>query len=465
MFLIKRKMLSKANFHPYQHHATEHVLQNEAAGLFIGLGLGKTVICLTAISELMFEDMAIERVLVIAPKRVAEHTWTTEAAKWSHLKHLRISKVMGSPKQRTEALKAEADIYIINRENVQWLVGQYGTAWPFDCVVIDELSSFKSAKSQRFKALRMIRPRIQRMIGLTGTPASNGLLDLWAQLYLLDQGQRLGKTLTEYRNNYFKEGKRNGHIIYDYKLRGDPQEIYDKIGDICISMKAEDYLQLPERIDRIVEVTLSDEDMKAYLKFEEEQVLAMADEVEISAVNAAALTDKLLQFANGAVYREDHSYYTVHDAKLDALEEDIEAANGQPYLVFYQYKSDLERITERLKAYKPKTLKDGDSIDAFARGEVQVLLAHAASAGHGIDGLQRAGHLVGWYGVPWSLELYLQATGRLDRQGQTERVVNTRFVVKGTMDEEVVAALERKAVGQEALLEAVKARIKKYREL
>jgi len=458
-------MLSKANFHAYQHHATGHVLHNEAAGLFIGLGLGKTVICLTAISELMFEEMAIERVLVIAPKRVAEHTWTTEAAKWSHLKHLRISKVMGRPKQRLDALKAEADIYIINRENVQWLVGHYGTAWPFDCVVIDELSSFKSAKSQRFKALRMIRPRIARMIGLTGTPASNGLLDLWAQLYLLDQGQRLGKTITEYRNNYFKEGKRNGHIVYDYKLRGDPQDIYDKIGDICISMKAEDYLQLPERIDRIVEVTLSDEDMKAYLKFEEEQVLAMADDEEISAVNAAALTNKLLQFANGAVYREDHTYYTVHEAKLDALEEDIEAANGQPYLVFYQYKSDLERITERLKAYKPKTLKDGDSIDAFGRGEVQVLLAHAASAGHGIDGLQKAGHLVGWYGVPWSLELYLQATGRLDRQGQTERVVNTRFVVKGTMDEEVVAALERKAVGQEALLEAVKARIKKYREL
>lgn len=458
-------MLSKSDFHPYQHHATDHVLQHEAAGLFIGLGLGKTVITLTAVSELMFEEMAVNKTLVIAPKRVAEHTWTTEAAKWSHLKHLRISKVMGNPKQRTEALKADADIYIINRDNVQWLVGQYGAAWPFDCVVIDELSSFKSAKSQRFKALRMIRPRITRMIGLTGTPASNGLLDLWAQLYLLDQGQRLGKTITEYRNNYFKENRRNGHIVYDYKLRGEPQEIYDKIGDICISMKAEDYLQLPERIDRIVEVTLSDEDMKAYLTFEEEQVLAMSDEEEISAVNAAALTNKLLQFANGAVYREDHSYYEVHNAKLDALEEDIEAANGSPYLVFYQYKSDLERITERLKSYKPKTLKDGDSIDAFSRGDVQVLLAHAASAGHGIDGLQKAGHLVGWYGVPWSLELYLQATGRLDRQGQTERVVNTRFVVKGTMDEEVVAALERKAVGQEALLDAVKARIKKYREL
>jgi len=458
-------VLSKSNFHPYQHYATDHVLQHDAAGLFIGLGLGKTVICLTALSELMFEEMAIERVLVIAPKRVAEHTWTTEAAKWEHLKHLRIAKVMGSPKQRIDALKTKADIYIINRENVQWLVGLYGTAWPFDCVVIDELSSFKSAKSQRFKALRMIRPRITKMVGLTGTPASNGLLDLWAQLYLLDQGQRLGKTITEYRNNYFKEGKRNGHVVYDYKLRGDPQEIYDKIGDICISMKAEDYLQLPERIDRIVEVVLSKDDMSAYLKFEEEQVLAMADEEEISAVNAAALTNKLLQFANGAVYREDHSYYTVHDAKLDALEEDIEAANGKPYLVFYQYKSDLERIMERLKAYKPKTLKDGDSIDAFGRGEVQVLLAHAASAGHGIDGLQKAGHLVGWYGVPWSLELYLQATGRLDRQGQTERVVNTRFVVKGTMDEEVVAALERKAVGQEALLEAVKARIKKYKTM
>jgi len=457
-------VLNKSHFHHYQPHAVDHILYNPAAALFIGLGLGKTVIALTAVTQLMFEDLEVNKVLVIAPKRVAEHTWTTEASKWDHLKHLKMSKVMGTELQRKEALKAEADIYIINRENVVWLVNQYGTSWPFDCVIIDELSSFKSAKSQRFKSLRMIRPRINRIIGLTGTPASNGLLDLWAQLYLLDQGQRLGKTITEYRNNYFKEGRRNGHVVFDYKLRGDPQVIYDKIGDICISMKAEDYLDLPERIDRVVEITLPADTMKEYLKFEEEQVLAMAEE-EISAVSAAALTNKLLQFANGAVYREDHSYYEVHDAKLDALEEDIEAANGKPYLVFYQYKSDLERIMERLKAYKPKTLKDGDSIDAFGRGEVQVLLAHAASAGHGIDGLQKAGHLVGWYGVPWSLELYLQATGRLDRQGQTERVVNTRFVVKGTMDEEVVAALERKAVGQEALLEAVKARIKKYKTM
>lgn len=456
-------MLGRNNLHTYQEHAVQHILTHGACGLFLGLGLGKTVSTLTAINELMYENLEVSKVLIIAPKRVAEHTWTTEAQKWEHLKHLRISKVIGSEAQRKEALKAKADLYIINRENVTWLIAHYGTHFPFDTVIIDELSSFKSAKSQRFKSLRSIRPKVNRVIGLTGTPASNGLLDLWAQIYLLDMGQRLGKTLTSYRDNYFKEGKRNGHIVYDYKLRGEPQQIYDKIGDICVSMSAADWLELPDRIDRVVEIDLPKDIMQSYLDFEKEQVLAIAEDEEISVLNAAALSNKLLQFANGAVYREDKSYYEVHSAKLEALAEDVEAANGKPYLIFYQYKSDLERIKAHLKAYSPRELKDGNAIDDFSKGKIQVLLAHAASAGHGIDGLQKGSNLIGWYGVPWSLELYQQATGRLDRQGQTESVVNTRFVIKGTIDEDVIKALENKAIGQDALLEAVKARIKKYK--
>lgn len=454
--------LSKKDMHSYQHHCVEHILQHECAGLFISMGLGKTVATLTAIDKLMFEELEIEKVLVIAPKRVAEDTWTTEAMKWEHLKHLRISVALGSERERKEALKAKADIYVINRENVAWLIAFYQGAFPFDFLVIDELSSFKSAKSIRFKALRMIRPKIKRVVGLTGTPAPNSLIDLWPQVYLLDQGERLGKTITGYRERYFTPGKRNGQVVFDYKLRTDGENaIYQKIGDICISMKAKDYLSLPERIERTVAIKFSSKVQLQYEEFERNQILALEDLEDISAVNAAALTNKLLQFANGAVYTADKDYYEVHKEKLEALGEIIEAANGQPVLVFYSYKHDVERINSYLKVFKPRMLNNSADIAEWNSGKISLLLAHPASAGHGLN-LQAGGNIIVWFGQTWSLELYQQANARLDRQGQTKAVIIHHLVASGTMDEDVLAALDRKSHGQNALMEAVKARIEKY---
>ena len=449
--------------YPYQQHATEHVISNAGSGLFLEMGLGKTVATLTAVNQLMYEDLEVERVLVIAPKRVAEDVWTTEASKWDHLQHMKLSLVLGTERQRKEALKAKADVYVINRENVAWLIAHYGSAFPFDMIVIDELSSFKSAKSIRFKALRMVRPKVKRIVGLTGTPRPNGLLDLWPQIYLLDQGERLGKTLTGYRDRYFTPGKRNGHIVYDYKLKVEDQEIYSKISDICISMKAKDYLDLPERINRTVQVKLPEKIFNQYEEFERKQILALEDLDEITAINAAALTNKLLQFANGAVYDADKNFYEVHGEKLDELEEIIETANGQPVLVFYSYKHDLARIHKRLKGYKPQELKSAADIKSWNKGEISVLLAHPASAGHGLN-LQAGGNIIVWFGLPWSLELYQQANSRLDRQGQTRSVIIHHLVTVGTMDEDVVASLSNKADGQDALMAAVKARVQKYRK-
>ena len=456
--------------HNYQHHTVEHIVSNRAAGVFLEMGLGKTISTLTAIKQLMFEDLDVEKVLVIAPKKVAQSTWTDEIQKWDHTRQLTISVVIGTERQRIEALRAKADIYTINRENVAWLVSYFGGAWPFDMVVIDELSSFKNAKSIRFKALRTVRPLCRRVVGLTGTPAPNGLLDLWPQLYLLDQGERLGKTITGYRDKYFTPGKRNGHIIFNYNLKTDEKgqpspyekEIYDKIGDICISMKAKDYLELPDRIDRINHVVLSDTVMQQYLEFEKKLILSLENVEDISTANAAGLTNKLLQFTNGAVYDAEHRWHEVHNEKLEALEEDMEAANGNPVLVFYQFKSDLERILKHFKAYKPQVLNGDKEIKLWNEGKIQMLLAHAASAGHGLN-LQFGGHHIEWFGVPWGLELYQQAVARLDRQGQTMPVINSRLIAKGTIDEEVLAALERKSSVQDAMMEAVKARIKKYR--
>ena len=456
--------------HNYQHHTVEHIVSNRAAGVFLEMGLGKTISTLTAIKQLMFEDLDVEKVLVIAPKKVAQSTWTDEIQKWDHTRQLTISVVIGTERQRIEALRAKADIYTINRENVAWLVSYFGGAWPFDMVVIDELSSFKNAKSIRFKALRTVRPLCRRVVGLTGTPAPNGLLDLWPQLYLLDQGERLGKTITGYRDKYFTPGKRNGHIIFNYNLKTDEKgqpspyekEIYDKIGDICISMKAKDYLELPDRIDRINHVVLSDTVMQQYLEFEKKLILSLENVEDISTANAAGLTNKLLQFTNGAVYDAEHRWHEVHNEKLEALEEDMEAANGNPVLVFYQFKSDLERILKHFKAYKPQVLNGDKEIKLWNEGKIQMLLAHAASAGHGLN-LQFGGHHIEWFGVPWGLELYQQAVARLDRQGQTMPVINSRLIAKGTIDEEVLAALERKSSVQDAMMEAVKARIRKYR--
>jgi SNF2 family DNA or RNA helicase len=452
--------------HIYQDHATKHVIENDFSGLFLEMGLGKTVSTLTAINELMFDRMEVNKVLVIAPKKVAEDTWTGESEKWDHLKHLRISLILGSEVKRKEAIKADADIYVINRENVAWLVGLYGTAFPFDMLVIDELSSFKSAKSIRFKALRQIRPRIKRVVGLTGTPAPNGLIDLWPQMYLLDQGERLGKTISGYRERYFSPGKRNGAIVYDYKIRPEAEEsIFSKISDVCISMKAEDWLELPKRLDQNVEIHLSKKEMEQYEKFESEQILALANQEEITAINAAALTNKLLQYANGAVYLSDGSktYMEVQNAKIEALKEDLEAANGKPFLLFYNFKHDAERIKKHLKEFKPKNLEGVADLKAWNNKEIPFLLAHPASAGHGLN-MQHGGNLIGWFGLPWSLELYQQAVARLDRQGQTQSVINRRYITKGTMDEDVLRSLENKTGGQEALMQAVKARIEKYKK-
>lgn len=457
--------------YPYQEHATEHIIENPYCGLFLDMGLGKTVSTLTAIDTLMFDLCEVSKVLVIAPKRVAEYTWSTETDKWDHLKHFKLSLILGSELQRKEALKAKADIYVINRENVAWLVGFYGTAFPFDTVVIDELSSFKSAKSIRFKALRQIRPKIKRVIGLTGTPAPNSLLDLWPQLYLLDLGERLGKTLTSYREKYFSPGKRNGHIVYEYNLKQDEpeilgkdfyeKEIYEKISDICISMKSEDYLDLPERIERTVEIKFSNKIREQYEDFERKQILALEDVEEITAVNAAALSNKLLQFANGAVYDSEKNYYEVHNYKLEALEEILDTANGQPVFVGYSYRHDAERIKKYLKAYKPVELKDSAAINDWNLGKISLLIAHPASAGHGLN-LQAGGHICTWFGLPWSLELYQQFNKRLHRQGQLHSVIVNLLTAMGTMDEDVIRVLSNKAAGQEALMNAVKARIKKY---
>jgi len=449
------------DLHRYQDYSVDFIIENLYCGLFLDLGLGKTVTALTAIDRLMYDLLEVEKVLVIAPLRVAQDTWSTEAQKWDHLKHLRISKVLGSERQRKEALRAKADIYVTNRENVVWLVGYLGSAFPFDMVVIDELSSFKSPKAQRFKVLRQVRPLMKRVVGLTGTPAPNSLIDLWSQLYLLDRGERLGKTIGEYREKYFSPGQRQGAVVFNYKARdGSGQKIHDRISDICISMKAEDYLSLPERIDREVIVKLPDKVRRQYEDFEKAQVLALM-EGDITAVNAAALTNKLLQFANGAVYDTNKAPHEVHAAKLDALDEILDTANGQPVLVFYSYRHDLERIMTRMKQYKPVRLDKPEDIKAWNRGEIQLMLAHPASAGHGLN-LQAGGNIIVWFGMTWSLELYQQANARLHRQGQQKPVIIHHLIAEGTMDTDVIQALMKKADSQESLLAAVKARIEKY---
>lgn len=449
--------------YPYQQYAIQHVLDNPSCGLFLDMGLGKTVSTLTAVDALINDLFEVKKVLVIAPKRVAEDTWTTEASKWDHLRHLRLSVVIGTEKQRKQALAEKADIYVINRENVAWLVGLYQSAWPFDMVVGDELSSFKSSKSIRFKALKMIRPLVKRFVGLTGTPTPNGLIDLWPQVYLLDMGARLGKTITSYREKYFTPGKRNGAIVYDYKLRDDSEKtIYERIGDICVSMKAEDYLTLPKRIDEQITVHLEAKELKAYEDFEREKVLELENSEEISAVNAAALSTKLLQYSNGAVYNENREVKEIHSAKLEALEELVESANGQSVLIFYSFKHDISRITKKLKAYKPRELKTTEDIADWNAGKIQVLLAHPASAGHGLN-LQAGGHIVVWFSLNWSLELYQQANARLHRQGQQKPVMVYHLIAAKTIDEDVMTALAGKAEKQDALLNAIKARIKKYK--
>ncbi len=440
----------------YQEYALDFILNQKAAGIFLDCGLGKTVITLTAIVELMHNRFEITRPLVIAPLRVAENVWDAEVKKWDHLKHLRISKVLGSKEERIQALNTTADIYVVNRENVKWLVDYYKNNWPFDMVVLDELSSFKSPKAQRFKALRKVRPFCKRVVGLTGTPAPNGLIDLWSQVYLLDSGKRLGKTITGYRERYFLPDKRNRYVVFSYKPKeGAEEAIYKKLSDICISMKSGDYLNIPERIDNTISVELPPKAMEQYRKLERDLLLPLLDG-DVVAGSAAVLTNKLLQMTGGAVYDEDGGVQVLHDEKLKALEDLVEAANGKPVLIYYAYRHEQKRIQKHLDCRvldKPKDIAD------WNKGEIPVMLAHPASAGHGLN-LQDGGSNIIWFGLPWSLELYSQANARIHRQGQKNTVVVHHLVVKGTIDEDVMQVLRNKEAGQEALLNAVKARIR-----
>ncbi len=449
------------NFKPYDHQAAGigWIIDRPACALFWGMGTGKTVTTLTAIDRLLHDELEDGPVLVIAPKRVAENTWSKESEKWEHLRHLRIARVMGTAKQRQDALLTKADIYVINRENVVWLVETVGKRWPFPIVVIDELSSFKSANAKRWKALRRVRGRIRRLIGLTGTPRPNGLEDLWPEIYLLDQGDRLGRALGVFRARYLVPEKMNGHIVYSYRPReGAEAEVYAKLSDVCMSIRKEDVLSLPGQIYEDIVLETPPALLKKYKQFERDKVLeCLGADGEIVAGSEAALTSKLLQFANGAIYDMDGQAHHVHDVKLDALEELIEEAGGDPVLVLYAFKHDAERIRERINCRALDTEAD---IDAWNRGEIPVALAHPASIGHGLN-LQEGGHITVWFGLTWSLELYEQANERLNRPGQKNVCRVYHLIMKGTHDERVLKALSKKEKGQTAAIEALRLEIVK----
>ena len=444
------------NFKPYPHQAAgiNWIIDRPACALLWGMGTGKTVTTLTAIDLLLHDCLEDGPVLVIAPKRVAENTWSKETVKWEHLNHLRISKVMGTAKQRQDALLTKADVYVINRENVVWLVDTVGKRWPFPIVVIDELSSFKSAQAKRWKALRKVRGRIRRLIGLTGTPRPNGLEDLWPEVYLLDQGERLGRTLGAFRARYLVPEKMNGHIVYSYRPReGAEAEVYDRLADCCMSIKKEDVLSLPGQIYEDIVLETPPALLKQYKQFERDRVLeSLDDNGEIVALSEATLTSKLLQFANGAIYDLDGEAHHVHDVKLDALEELIEEAGGDNVLVLYAYKHDADRIRQRIACRALDTEAD---IDAWNRGEIPVALAHPASIGHGLN-LQEGGHITIWFGLSWSLELYEQANERLNRPGQKNVCRVYHLIMKGTHDERVLKSLQKKEKGQAAAIEALR---------
>lgn len=441
--------------HNYQDHAIKVVLEKEACGLFLDLGLGKTAVTLTAIDLLMHDSFEIRKVLVIAPLKVAEDTWLREKDKWDHLKHLRISRVLGTAKERAAALAADADIYVTNRENVVSIIEYLGKSWDFDMLVIDELSSFKSPTAKRFRALRKVRPLIKRVVGLTGTPASNGYMDLWSEVYLLDRGERLGKTLTAYRDRFFTPGRRNGHIVFDWVLRaGSKAEIDRLLSDICVSMSAADWLEMPERIDNQVIVHMDEKTRAVYDQMLKDHIIPLTTGEDIVGLNAAAVMGKLLQLANGAVYDTERKVLAVHDLKLNALEELLEARCGEPTLIFYSYLHDLSRIQEKFP--KARELKTAADIADWNAGKIEICICHPASAGHGLN-LQDGGHVAIWFGLPWSLELYQQANARLHRQGQTKSVIIHHILTEGTVDSTVLAALSRKKLTQDSLLAAVKA--------
>ncbi|BFL46078.1 SNF2-related protein [Lactonifactor longoviformis] len=448
--------------HEYQRYATEYIETHPIAAVLLDMGLGKTSITLTALSSLLFDRFLIRRVLVIAPLRVARDTWPAELEKWEHLNGLRYSVAVGTEAERLAALKRQADIYIINRENVQWLIEESGIPFDFDMVVVDELSSFKNHQAKRFRALMKVRPRVERIVGLTGTPSSNGLMDLWAEFRLLDKGERLGRFIGQYRTRFFQPDKRNGQVIFSYKpLPGAEQQICKLISDITISMKSTDYLQMPELVSTRYEAYLSEAERERYEELKKDLVLQLPDG-DVTAANAAALSGKLSQMANGAVYTDSGETISIHDRKLDALEDIIESMGGKPLLVAYWFQYDLERITERLHKLKiPFSRMDSsESIRRWNAGELPVALIHPASAGHGLN-LQSGGSAIVWFGLTWSLELYQQTNARLWRQGQTsETVVVQHIVTKGTIDEQILKALDAKDTTQTALIDAVKADLK-----
>lgn len=452
--------------HPYQKYCIEQVIKKNALGLFLDMGLGKTIITLSAIHDLKYNRFQVNKVLIIAPKKVAEATWQKEAKKWDGVKGLRISTVLGSETERIRALRrVQADIYIINRENVTWLVDFYKNDWPFDMVVIDEFSSFKSHKAKRFKSLAAVRSRIKRIVGLTGTPSPNGIDDLWSQVFLLDQGARLGRYYTHFRNRYFVPDKRSREVVYSYVPKpGAMEAVMGKISDICISMKADDYLQLPDITYNDVTVELDDKARKAYDELERQMVLDIGDADAIDVTSAAALSNKLQQLANGAVYDDEKLWHEVHGCKVEAFMELIERLNGKSALVFYNFRHDLERLEEALAKTKlrVKVLKGPAEQDEWNAGQIDVLLAHPASAAYGLN-LQEGGNHVVWFGLNWNLELYQQANKRLHRQGQNEKVIVHHLVCEGTRDMDVVKALAAKDMAQELVMSSLKARIEEIK--
>ncbi|MCM1343764.1 MAG: DEAD/DEAH box helicase [Lachnospiraceae bacterium] len=446
--------------HEYQMFAAEYIKSHEVSAVLLECGLGKTSITLTAINDLMFDSFDIHKVLVIAPIRVAKMSWSDEIEKWDHISDLKYSVAVGTETERIKALKESADIYLINRENVQWLVEKSGITFDFDMVVVDELSSFKNWQAKRFKALMKVRPKLKRIVGLTGTPSSNGLMDLFAEYKLLDMGERLGRFIGQYRNLYFRPDKMNGNIVYSYKLLpGAEDAIYNRISDITISMKSADYLKMPNLVNSRYTVHLDKQELLKYAKMREELILKLP-KGEVTAANAAALSGKLTQMANGAVYSDDGDYEKIHDRKLDALEDIIESANGNPVLVAYWYQHDLERIQERLAELKVDfaRLDKDQNIRSWNKGDVSVGLIHPASAGHGLN-LQSGGNILVWFGLTWSLELYQQTVDRLWRQGQKNTVSVIHIVAAKTIDEQIMRALETKDHTQKALINAVKAEV------
>ena len=444
--------------HTYQKRAVDFIIDTPKCALFLSMGLGKSVITLTAIQQLMEDYLEIRKVLIVAPKSVARNTWPAELRKWDHLKGLRYSLVMGTETQRRKAISAEADIYIVNRENLTWMVNYHDqvlVTWPYNCVVLDESSSFKNPQARRYKSIRRMRWRMYRIIELTGTPSPNGLMDLWSQIELLDGGQRLGRTLTTYRTRYFNPGRHNGHVVYEWRPKpGAREQITEAISDICLSMRADDYIEMPDLICAGMDIALSNAELKGYRDFEKQQLLEV-DETEIEAVTAAALTNKLLQYTGGAVYDSEHEWHEVGRSKLEVLSELVEAA-GEPVLVFYAYQHELARILTDLEEYAPVQFTgEPEILEAWNRGEIRVLVCHPASVAYGLN-MQAGGHIIVWYTTTWNLELYQQANARLYRQGQGKPVMLYHLTALGTVDERVMDALAGKTTVQDYLMNRIK---------